>query len=335
MGKTEIDKISFTLHIPTIEERNSITHNLKYLLYGDGSQAQKNLYAIPTTKNGYRVSCKIFLNNNNSFGVHGEDSLIIQCDPKYENYNYLRAEFNPSKVNLSTVKGICDKLLYNGYERIISGVLTRIDTATLIHFCDIDDLIIHYPQMRKSTLHFSNGKLQTIYIGSKQGTHFVAYSKTQEIKEKNANLTDNFSEKQCSYPNYDLLRLEHCFKPKDKQYTLNDIPSLPNPFESLLIAEHYNFPLIKMSEEEETNFRFFLDSCRIRGISQALKIIKDKNRRAKYLKIVKSATVVWYHPNKIKEEIPALIHALQHPKDSPLPFYFPTFTQHHNLYKAA
>lgn len=324
LEKVIIDKLSCTIEIDSLSERENLKKGFKELSDND--------HCIPITKNGYRQAYKCFIKDDPDFGTHGQESLILQFDPKDHTHKYLRVEFNPTKAKLSAVKGILDRIITNGFNRIINqGTVTRADFSLQVHFCDVNDLMLYYPKMRQSSFHYENGQLQTAYLGKKKGTHWIIYSKDQEIKAKNEKTYHQaFSDKEKHYPNYPITRIEYCFKPKSIKPTLEDLKTLPNPFKSLLIVENYKFKVLNLSiknkekrENAEEQFRFFLDSCRVRGLQQALKLIKNNHRRTKYRNIVEKAKVSWWDHQKIGDQIIPLIQVIQNTKVKPLNFHFP------------
>lgn len=325
LDKLIADKISTTMEVDSLSEREKLKKDFKLLA--------KNDFCFPIIKNGYHHAYKILLHDHPSFGVHGQESLVIHFDPKDPTYNYLRAEWNPNKVSPGTIKTLLNKLLPNGgYDRVVStGTLTRLDLSLQVHFCTPEDLLLYCPNIKKSSFHYGEGKLQTAYLGSKKGSHWVIYSKDAEIKEKNYKTAyEPYSEKEKHSPNYPITRFEYCFKPKIKGFILEDLKEVPNPFDKLLVAEHYNFKILDLpikdkqkKEDAETDFRFFLDSCQVRGLQQALKLIKNNHRRTKYRKIVEQAKAAWWDSKAIGEQIPPLIKSLQNPIPKPLDFPFP------------
>nr|NJM04830.1 hypothetical protein [Desulfobacula sp.] len=197
------DKISLTIDLP-YHERELLKKTFKDL--------EKNDYCKKTSKTGgYYQSYSISLQDVLNFGIHGEKSILVQFDPHNGSYNYLRAEFNPDKASPPKVKAILDKILLNGYNRIINGKVTRFDETALIHFCEIDNLMFYMPNLQSSVTYKSSGKIETEYLGSmKAGSKkiFCIYDKTKEVMVKNAK-AHPYSEEKELVPKYPIVRVEY------------------------------------------------------------------------------------------------------------------------------
>ncbi|MCP4721542.1 MAG: replication initiation factor domain-containing protein [Desulfobacteraceae bacterium] len=325
VGKLRCDRISMTVDIPGTE-REKLKTTFKKLL--------KNQYCIPINKkNQYYHSYKIPLQDV-SFGVHGQESVLVQFDPHVGSYNYLRCEYNPDKASPGKVKLLLDKILPDGYNRIMNGKITRFDETVLIHFCEIDDLMFYYPNLQATTTYKSSGKIETEYLGSIKAKGsgngssekvFCIYDKTKEIKVKNTK-SHPYLEKKEPIPDYPITRVEYRFKPKSKSFTLKDLKLMESPLKKLIISEYYNLDIINdfKNKDERSHFKLFLDSCRYRGIQQSYKLLTESKRK-KFRKIVKGASAKWWDGDKINDQRVSLIDRILNPKPAKLDFYFPTF----------
>jgi hypothetical protein len=335
-GKAFLDKISLTLSIPDKDHQKIIEIAFK--------EYAKNQYCrYASYSPHYKRAFYVCLSEYPDYGVANQNSLFIQFDPRDQHSNFLRCEWNPSKVNTSIIKGVFDNFLIGGYDRLMkNGEVTRADTAIDIHNVSINSLIFYYPKFKISEIYRSQKgeEVETIYLGDGTAVNQLAiYNKTAQWKKEN-NKTSPYS--LCDKippPNYPVTRIEHRYRP-NPSCKVEDLTNT-NIFDNLTVSNYIKLQQLDnetvfKSPLERAAFKCFLDSVRLKGLQSALKIFDDvESIQKKFRKIVKSATVAWYQPNKIKEELPALIKSLQHPKDLPLPFYLPKFTHSHSLIKAA
>lgn len=335
-GKAFVDKMSMTLQITEKEHQDIIKTAFEHYAH---NQFCKYASYSPY----YKKSFYICLSDHPNYGVGNQKSLLIQFDPKDPTHNFIRFEWNPSKSQLSIIKAIIDSFLVGGYERLINhGLVTRVDTAVDIHNVSINSLIFYYPKIQKSEIYRKQKgeEVETIYLGDGTGVNqWAIYDKTKQWEQQNNKTSPYALCDKVSHPNYPVTRLEHRYRPNPSS-NLQDLENVAgNAFSNLLIS--YYFKLLHhgnmfSSKLEEVTFKCFLDSVRLRGLQSALKMLDaTESTQKKFRSIVKSVKVEWFTPDIIKKELSALIKAIQHPKDLPLPFPFPKFTKHHSHYKAA
>jgi hypothetical protein len=177
----KIDKIAITLDIPNHKERKSIDDKLKKM-----NDNEYSTYAIKMTyKHGYRIFIHDFIIDGSPDRV----MFLVHTNPTNPNHNYLRVEFNPSKVPSFFIKEYLNILLKDGYSRLINhGKVTVFHEAVDVHFCNLKDLYLYFPKFQCSSTMKKGGDIQSVYLGKTIGDkYFCIYNKTKEIQETNSN----------------------------------------------------------------------------------------------------------------------------------------------------
>ena len=180
VAKMKIDKIAFTLKIPP-NERTSLDKKLKAMLSG-------HTFAKPARKMNYRNGFRVYIKDPNNTPVENA-TFQINTDPWDKTHNYMRVEFNPSKVPTYFIKEHLNILLKDGFSRLINmGRVTVLHEAVDVHFCTLQELYLYYPKIQCSTVNYKGGETISTYLGKTTGEkYFCVYNKTQEIKDTNVN----------------------------------------------------------------------------------------------------------------------------------------------------
>lgn len=201
-NKVFIDKISLTYSPPnkTIEDiiLGTITNK-------GWQQTWTKPYESYDNKNN--LYCKnAVLDFDNSVGY-------LQVKPKFKKLNYLRLEYNPSKIDYESLVMSLDSI-YEGLASSIlsSGTVTRIDIATDIYYISPDQIIIDYSKIKSREVYCFGGNVQTIYVGKNESALRIRmYDKIAQINAHSKN-----KDKLKSIFNK-WTRLELQYRPKSKK----------------------------------------------------------------------------------------------------------------------
>lgn len=339
-----IDKISMTVDVNTeswggyegFGKEGYISERFKYL-------ENNGLATSKISRKHYFYGFRIFLNEYGT-GKHGQRSITIHWDPKKSSYdaekNFLRVEFNPNTLSPGEVRFVLDSVFDGGYTLIMDGTLTRIDLSIEVNHRKPEEVVFYYPNIRNTTMKYGEkGDLQSVYLGDKNSTHWLVYDKNQKRMEKNRKCKyDQYAipvpKDDPSFPDYPVTRFERSFYPESVSYTLDSLQQDKNPFHKLFVVECFKFDELELPKKYKKNpeavalFRFFLDSCEVRGLQSALKILPTNYYRNQYLKILEDAKADWWDGVEIWNQLPQLIQALKDPIPTPLSFPFPIFKSH-------
>ena len=202
--------------------------------------------------------------------THGSKCRVY-LSPYNQRIAFMRIEFNPRKAGARGYERIdaMHSLMLQDSSRahLLSSSSTRIDIATDIPGTRPDDLLIYVNRFSKSRTIYDiqGGALQTLYIGHPDSKRrYCIYDKQAEQRERfNRNIPPMTRVE---------ARLYHRMHPRE-------LPALQNPFEAVRIVDGRNIPdPCNLS----TTMNFFLDSCRYRGITEALKVINSRATRRDY-----------------------------------------------------
>ena len=215
---------------------------------------------------------------------------------------------------MGNVKAYMDLICKDGYQRIMEyGDLTRIDLTVDINNAYIDNLLFYYPGISCSERYDKSGKLETLYLGKKAcKKRWCIYDKIAEIKRKNIDKTIYCLHHKEKVPDHPITRIEYRINPKKKGIHLDDLTTMKNPFKALKLAV-YKFPELS---KYDYIWHLFFDSCRHRGLQQALLILpkdirkkfKDKLNEKKLLK-----KLFWWKPDATWDQLPSLIEKFKNP----------------------
>ncbi len=270
-------------------------------------------------KNGYNV----FVGDHVcEFSPEGA-AFRVHTDPWNENHNYMRVEFNPSKVPSFFIREHLNILLKDGYSRLMTdGKVTVWHEAIDIHFCELKDLYLYYPKFQCSTVNYKGGNTISTYLGKTTGSKFFCiYDKSQEIKDTNANFYHDYMnvvfEKE-PIPEYPIMRVELRQDFKKQTIPVEGTKGLPNYFPELKIFNRIipeNQSMFKKKNDEMV-FRLFLDCCNSKGLQQArLQLTPDW--RKKIDPIMAKTKVEWWNPDKAAEQRELAINRILSPKTMP------------------
>jgi hypothetical protein len=319
----KIDKLAITLNIPSMKERELLDKKLKKMAM------EHHQFAIPLLKNKYKYKNAywIFVDDNYVASSPERAKICVHTGPSTETHNYMRVEFNPSKVPPFFVKEHMDNLLKDGYSRLMSdGRVTKWDEAVDIHFCELKNLYLYYPKMPWEMKYSKSGCNESIYLGKFPGKKYLCiYDKTKEIKETNANFhydPQNAIFTKEPVPSYPILRFELRQNLSKKSASMtNGVKNLPHEISKLKIYNRVLWgkePALK-TKTDEMIFKQFLCNCNHEGLHQA-RLLLTPDWRKKIDPIMVKTKVEWWKPDNIAGQKATVIDAIMFP---------PTLPTHH------
>ncbi|MDA8139035.1 MAG: hypothetical protein M0036_10315 [Desulfobacteraceae bacterium] len=214
-------------------------------------------------------------------------------------------------------------LLQDGYSRLMNhGRVTVWHEAIDVHFCELKELFLYYPQFQCSTVNYKGGDTISTYLGKSTGSkNFYVYNKTQEIKDTNANFYHDYMnavfEKE-PVPTYPIMRVELRQEFKKATVSIEGIKNLPNYFPELKIfnrIDDENQVELKTNNDKMV-FRLFIDCCNFKGLHQArLQLTPDY--RKKFDPIMAKNKVDWWKPDEAMVQRTSAIDEIFSTKPTP------------------
>ncbi|MBT0664211.1 hypothetical protein KI809_07835 [Geobacter pelophilus] len=275
-----IDFLTMTVNVPEKEKSDVLN---AFIAYCENWGIKHHATGL------YRNQAKI---NSN------KGQIILSIDPWIEDHNFIRAEFNPSKVSIYEVATALNLLLKNGFEKLIhEGRITRIDLAFLVKYLHVSNLFVYYPKFQYSKNTLKSGKIQTAYLGDDSGPKILAiYDKNAEIQ--NCNNKPNMPKE--NIPPYPLTRVELRLR-KQKNLKFTDLKNLENPFSSM--------SMVTSPKTKDDPLRLaFLRLCRYEGFNAALNIFKDKKKRQDFRdSFFSEGDSSWWNPDELWKTLPAAL----------------------------
>lgn len=290
-----VDKLSMTLYVSDDEKMIVLKNFIEVVDQSYGGKLWEST--------NYNFSKKIY--------VDGE-YILFQCEPKQAGSNWLRVEYNPSKVSPSEVAGIVNLILPGGYNDLIAyGRITRIDFATNCKYLPVGNLFFQYPNMSISRNHLKSGAIQAAYLGGDEGVNqFVLYDKVAEIKSKNNKLGKSFKKEMPLTP---TTRIEWRYRPKEI-CTFKKIQSATsNAFENLSLAVITGQPKIP-TDVKEGLVRLVFELSKYTGLQQALLAAPKQNRDELKCIILNSGNSGWWKPLDLWKTLPGALKDIISPE---------------------
>lgn len=282
--KPKIDKLSLTLHIHD-EHRKAIPEGLWGMASDPETPEYVNSKSEYKGSNEYRTSV--------SWVYPGGGPVLIQCDPKSKkgkNIPYIRFEFNPDRLGVAGLsafkKQIPVILLGNGsWATLIENAkITRLDIAVDLHNIDIENLLIGTMKPGKKISYFGiEGKAETNYLNvTSKGSGLYVYDKKQKYVD---------DKQPPEFGDTPHTRVE--VRTSTTKGILG-LLSLMNHLKKISLVD------IEAPEppEELHHWKLFQDSCRYRGLDNALKNLPDEVGKM-YLDAVKSVEGEIWQPEKL------------------------------------
>ncbi|WP_420722505.1 hypothetical protein [Hwanghaeella sp. LZ110] len=287
-----IDKIAITLAITDSCQQETIRDCLM-------DTANEHIEGIEnaSTHSGYKLEI-------NFTPANSKDSVLIQVDPKKGKHgnHFIRLEMNPNKLGstgLESFKAAIQHITAGALEWpmfVSSGNASRLEVAVDMYNVPTDELIWDSVVTGKSHIYLSKtGSVETVYAGLPKPTKASEqyyYNKWVESQEKGTK------------PNFGGVHTRVEMIKKGSTQKLNKICKIDNLMSRLLIVHPSGPP----DSIDPLTWELFLDSCRLRGIPNALERLpasvaghcKDTlNARAK---LTWRPDKIWMHwPNAVKQ----------------------------------
>ena len=273
-----IDKLSICLAIDDNQDKEDIEKNLWMILKSPG----EGFFGAKKT-GGYQINLRMHLPSTNaSFTKH---FILIQARPYNIHAPFMRFEWNPWKIGvegLGYFKAMLETMIPYGYLQLRSdGKVTRLDIAVDILGTPIDELIIRAKRSRAYSLYMgADGHIETVYLGKPKSAQTVAYDRVKKLQKEGQKA-----------PAFPITRIECRLKPN---IPLHQIAALKNPLRRVVVIDLSKADLPACA----AHLVWFRDSCRTRGIKNALRVLPTKERKT-YEKAINAATVHWWDPEVI------------------------------------
>lgn len=286
-GELFIDKLCMTVDYPA-SDRPKIIEAFK--------KAKKDHLAgwFPSTT--YKHGIKLLPEEQ-------ENGVILQCTPfanKKASAKFLRIEFNPSHVDLPTLKTHLKEILPGGYGYIMAkGKITRIDLAVDVDYIDAHDVLAKSlnPYVKVDSLFSKNGHVESRYVGSMESKKFFRlYDKPAEIEKKNKKKVVK-----ATVPEHKILRIEYSNSQCPSFQTVLD---LPNPFLQLDVAVYRQH---KPFKDDHPMWPLFLTACRFQGVKQALGYVSKSEAELFKERLAKEGMKSWWKPEQVWSGVQAAI----------------------------
>lgn len=280
-----IDYISFTLKVRSPDVRSAIL--AAFFLYKDFLDNPKGHIHRSNPRYHHKLEVDLPVDGNPSDTV----LLTIGIQPLDPKHNFVWVAFNPAgrdtgvdravKAVIAVRKVLTTVLAVEHAKRIFNhATVTRIDCTVDIHNVKPDDFLLTVSKMKKTTIITgTDGMVETIQHGKTGGDSMcvVVYSKDRERKAKNKPILpeDHF-----------LTRFEFRLKPR---IPIARLHTASCPIDRVRVF-HKDIKDVEMDE--------FLDACRYRGITAALKR-RDFNERRVLLRWLKQHKIDLINANEI------------------------------------
>lgn len=205
--------------------------------------------------------------------------LLLQLDHYNKSRPQIRMEWNPAKMTYEFSNQVDDIFQVNFgfgfYEILGKSKITRIDLAVDIFNMDLESLLVKVKNKRIARTFFNqDGEIATMTFGGSKGNQYVLYSKSEQMGVANFGST---------------VRIEARMRPKG--LWMKNIADMANPLSAVQI-----FNLDCIDNAIDNGFwNAFRDSCRYRGVNNALKLQSGKIK-AKLKKAVNENSADWWNP---------------------------------------
>lgn len=275
-----VDKISLTLP-STTEVHDAIVENLYELQFND-ENVERVIYG-DLLKN-YLYAIKL----NFDSGEH----CTTQYSPRRRRTNFVRIEYNPSKVEPEDIRYLYTLLqacIPDFSESLLRARITRLDLAFDLPVIEVSRILVFdTPRKLVSRTFQTNGKLNALSIGSQESDRFLlVYDKGLERAIRGerivAQITTRFE-----------LRL------KDLN-GWSELQLISNPFAHYTVLEFQN----AMEVSDDHIWQWFIHATNVIGAQAALSLIENKTARKRYRDLLKARqNPSWWNPDEIWAEVP-------------------------------
>ena len=228
------------------------------------------------------------------------EKVLVQAVPKVKNAKHtFRIEMNPAKLGRNGLKIFREQFhefMFTAisFPQVIEvAKVTRLDLAVDVIGVQIGELLLELRKPGKwHAYHAEDGLMETIYLGikSKSNSTRWAYDKLKQLEETGATPLHGTA---------DHTRIEARCK---TMRTVMELQKLNNPLSKLRVL----FPSVGKPPEEPHHWRLFVDSCRHRGIANALALIPKPVREAYAVTLEGTMKHIW-RSDKLWETWPDVI----------------------------
>jgi len=246
----------------------------------------------------------------------GDTTLRIEADPRGAGHNFMRFEWNPSKVCPIAIVYTIEHyapLLWDYHDVLMKARVNRIDLAIDVLNVGIDQIYFHSAKKSITEIMFTHSSAKggkTEYLGQhKSEKRFRIYDKAAQIKQKNKNKIVELKE---DIPEQNITRIELELKP-NKKSSLMMLLEMESPFTDLSV---YSYPADLLGDDL---FIQILAISRYEGLTKTIKTLSSLNKK-KYLAILEGSRVYWWHPDDIWGGMPTIIDKLMYPIESTIEY---------------
>lgn len=225
----------------------------------------------------YQLAVKMrYPDADGHFNANGPFLLLQMTNPKVKK-RQMRFEYNPAHMTAAGEEWLnarfTELLDMDFYQLLFNSRFTRIDWCRNIMFRNIEDYLIYGKWKKESQCHFSKmGQLQTITLGKAGNNQLLAYDKAARVYGDHATHGTIRVEVRCRI-----------------NMTIKQLQEMEDPFKHTVL---YSIGC-KNPPHGQGHWRAFQDSCRLRGILNAIKVQPVQMRPA-IKKALSKLPVEWW-----------------------------------------
>jgi hypothetical protein len=225
----------------------------------------------------YALSVKIMFPSAEGFYPSNSSFLLLQISSPKMSKPQVRFEYNPSHLTEKVEERLEDVYIMlfgmGFYQFLHHARFTKVDVCQNIHGTDIEDYLFRAKWSKVAQCFFGvDGKLETVTFSKSGNNQMLVYDKARQMHGPNVQHSTTRVEARCRI-----------------NLTIGGLAVLKNPLSRLEIysVECKNPPYGK------AHWQGFQDSCRMRGITNALKKQPPTERKV-LKKILKDQPVPWW-----------------------------------------
>ncbi len=225
----------------------------------------------------YQLAVKIHYPITYEGLVHNHSPfLLLQITHPKLSKRQLRMEYNPSYMTAAGEDYLSHKLTellgVTFYELLYHARFTRVDFCRNILWRDLEDYLIHAKWAKAALAYAADGKLSSITLGKSGSTQIQGYNKAQQLYGDAADHATIRIEARCRI-----------------NLNIHGLAVYENPFNRVTIFSVG----CKKPPCSVGYWRAFQDSCRLRGVGNAIKR-QPVSERSKFKKALSQLPVEWW-----------------------------------------